>query len=380
MAHIEKYQAPALGNMLAHYDRSAELERGVRRDNIDPARTHLNYDLRPRPDGVSQLDVVHARIASLNLKRAPRKDAVRLCDCIVTMPKWMAKIAPEQQRMFFEATCNTLDQIFGRDNVVSAFVHMDEMTPHVHYAFVPVTDDGRLSAKSVLNRQFMREFHGRLEDGVSQALGIPRTGLTLTEDERGQEAAEYVDLREYKDAKDQADRTAERLEGLRREEQRLQPTAATFTESCVTLARGREVGERERAAQAENRRLRERVSQLEASRARTNGRIAELDRRVREAGERLRGLGERLEDLRNQATELVAHVISAALQRGVTRFHFLPGGLRSDEIPKMFRACGEEGIGPRFDFSLPSEERRRETPSMYHTPAVRPRNSRGLDR
>lgn len=379
MAHIEKYQAPALGNMLAHYDRSAELERGVRRDNIDPARTNLNYDLRPRPDGVSQLDAVNGRIASLDLKRAPRKDAVRMCDCIVTMPKWMTAIEPEQQRMFFDATCNTLDQIFGRDNVVSAYVHMDEMTPHVHYAFVPVTDDGRLSAKSVLNRQFMREFHGRLEDGVSQALGIPRTGLTLTEDERGQEAAEYVALREYKDAKAQADRTEARLESLRREEQRLQPTAATFTESCVTLARGREVGERERAAQAENRKLRERVSHLEADRARANQRIAGLDRRVRDARERLLGLGERFENLRNQASELVAHVIAAALQRGVTRFHFMPAGLRSDEIPQMFRACGEQGTGPRFDFPLPSEERMRETPDVCYSPEI-PRDSRGSDR
>lgn len=73
-------------------------------------------------------------------------------------------------------------------------------------------------------------------------------------------------------------------------------------------------------------------------------------------------------------------MIAAALERGVTRFHFMPAGLRSDEIPQMFRACGEQGVGPRFDFSLPSEERMRETPDVCHTPAVHPRDGRRLDR
>lgn len=62
MAHIEKYQSSALGNMLGHYERRAELEHGYERENIDPERTHLNYNLCERE---SPLGFVDERIGGL---------------------------------------------------------------------------------------------------------------------------------------------------------------------------------------------------------------------------------------------------------------------------------------------------------------------------
>lgn len=124
MAHIEKYQSSALGNMLGHYERRAELEHGYERENIDPERTHLNYNLCERPD---QLGFVDERIAALDLKRAPRKDAVRMVDTVVTLPA----AYHSDTREFMEAVKDTLDGIFGAENCVGAYVHMDEKTPHI---------------------------------------------------------------------------------------------------------------------------------------------------------------------------------------------------------------------------------------------------------
>lgn len=199
MAHIEKYQASALGNMLGHYERRAELEHGYERENIDPERTHLNYNLCERE---SPLGFVDERIGELDLKRAPRKDAVRMVDTVVTLPQSYEG----DVREFMVAVKETLDGIFGAENCVGAWVHMDETTPHMHYASVPVTEDGRLSAKSLLNRTFMKRFHDRLESGVCERLGIERAGLTLTDDERGQRAGRYVGLSEYKAAQEQVRR------------------------------------------------------------------------------------------------------------------------------------------------------------------------------
>ena len=193
MAHIEKFQASALGGMLGHYARKSELEHGYVRDNIDPTRTHLNFNLRER---VRPIEFIDERIKALNLKRAVRKDAVKMIDTVVTLPQGYTG----DVREFMEAVKETLDGIFGAENCVGAWVHLDETTPHMHYASVPVTEDGRLSAKSLLTRAFMREFHPKLEEGVCECLGIERAGLTLTDEERQEKAVRYVGLAEYKSA------------------------------------------------------------------------------------------------------------------------------------------------------------------------------------
>lgn len=69
---------------------------------------------------------------------------------------------------------------FGEDNIASFIVHLDEMNPHAHCVFVPMTPDGRLCAKEVIGgknkneaRQRMRELHTRFA-AVSRKYGLDR--------------------------------------------------------------------------------------------------------------------------------------------------------------------------------------------------------------
>lgn len=315
MAHIEKYQASALGNMLGHYERRAELEHGYERENIDPERTRLNYNLCERQN---PLGFVDERIGELGLKRAPRKDAVKMIDTVVTLPA----AYHGDTREFMAAVKETLDGIFGAENCAGAYVHMDETTPHMHYASVPVTEDGRLSAKSLLNRTFMKRFHDRLEAGVCERLGIERAGLTLTDEEREQRAGKYVSLPEYKAAQDavrskeqrsmelnneiadregdlveldsaiedrqlelqdlgqQIEQEQRRLESVRRaiKEKELEPAPQTLGESLRTLWTARNDGAREEQLAGEIDGLRSRISELEGANRAARERVAELDR------------------------------------------------------------------------------------------------------
>lgn len=304
MAHFEKYKAPALGNMCAHYARVPELERGYTRDNIDPSRMALNYNLGPTRPGVTQVDFISSRIASLGLKRL-RKDAVRMADCVVTMPRNAA--LEGREREFFEAVYRTLEAMFGRANVISAYVHMDESQPHMHFAFVPVTRDGRLSCKDVLTRPFLKGFHGVLETNVSHALGLDRSGLCLTDEEREERGGEYVGLEEYKAAKDAAKEQVQRLESVQRkcetaEAERdglarvIEPVAEAGALELGALALGRGLGERERSAAEENEQLRAGVQHLEAEKAELERECEALDRRAgglaRELGRARRALQE----------------------------------------------------------------------------------------
>lgn len=196
MAHIEKYQQPALKGMTDHYARVAERERGFERENIDPARMGENYNLAP--DRGDPLEFIQARIESLDLKRKPRSNAVRLCDCIVTLPR---DCKPEDEPKFFRATEDFLSHKWGVENVVSAWVHKDEAQPHLHHAWVPVTEDGRLSAKDVVSRGMLRSLHKELNDAVDAALGY-HVSVLLGDEQRAEKELSHLDQGDYVAAKE----------------------------------------------------------------------------------------------------------------------------------------------------------------------------------
>ena len=170
MAHAAKYTASASGHMLSHYDRSKE-NLG---DNIDQSRTHLNYNLAP-DHGMSQLEFIHQRMSEVRCLN--RADVNIMCDWVITLPKEIKCIAPgihmtpNQEmvsRLFFERTYQFLTDRYGKENVISAHVHKDETSDHMHYAFVPVVADPKhggekLSAKEAITRADLKTFHEDLE-------------------------------------------------------------------------------------------------------------------------------------------------------------------------------------------------------------------------
>ena len=56
-------------------------------------------------------------------------------------------------RVFFEEALRFLEQHQSKETIISAVVHMDEKTPHMHLCFVPLTEDGRLSAKDIIGNK-----------------------------------------------------------------------------------------------------------------------------------------------------------------------------------------------------------------------------------
>lgn len=175
MAHVTKFNRGAVGHMLAHYDRSKDVGEHVHND-----RTHLNYNLAQDFQPMKQLDYLHQRLSEIKVQQ--RKDVNVLCDWIVTAPK---DLAAQDYERFFKACCNMLCERYGKKNVVSAYVHMDETTPHMHFAFIPVKhvvredkknpgsiiEYDKVSAKEVITKRDLQTFHRDLSEHVGRELG-----------------------------------------------------------------------------------------------------------------------------------------------------------------------------------------------------------------
>lgn len=121
--------------------------------DIDWECSCLNYDLHEEQNQ-NFSRAVKNRINSLNLKRAVRKDAIVMAQVLVTPDyNFFEGMTDYRRERFFIDSYNFLCRRYGKENGVSSTVHLEERTPHMHFNFIPVTKDGRLSAKSIFTKQ-----------------------------------------------------------------------------------------------------------------------------------------------------------------------------------------------------------------------------------
>ena len=160
----------SLGGIRSHMNREHESKTNP---DIDPERTDDNYFLEK--DAKNLQTRVNARIKELNLKKAVRKDAVRLLDFVVTAsPESMQAMSPEQQREYFKQGMEFLKEFYGEKNFLYCVVHLDEANPHAHVGFVPITKDNRLCAKEITNRAGLKKLQDEFYENVSSKFGLER--------------------------------------------------------------------------------------------------------------------------------------------------------------------------------------------------------------
>lgn len=137
-----------------------------------------NADNERTPDNkccVSEsTDEAMGRLREL-LPEKRRKDAVLAVEYVMTAsPEWWDSASPRQQAEFFARSELWLEKKYGKDRIVAAVVHRDEATPHLSAFVVPLTEDGRLSAKEFIgSRSKMRDDQSSYADLVKK-LGLER--------------------------------------------------------------------------------------------------------------------------------------------------------------------------------------------------------------
>ena len=118
---------------------SAHIERTIKPKNADESRTHLNRELITFPDGVeSRTQAIQHRLDTAGLTRKIGNNQVRAIRVLLTgTHENMEHIANEDR---LDEWCSDnlkyLADTFGKENIVSAVLHMDEQTPHIHATLV----------------------------------------------------------------------------------------------------------------------------------------------------------------------------------------------------------------------------------------------------
>ena len=141
--HLEKAKGADSGM-------SAHIERTIQPKNADPTRTHLNREIIQFPDGVrNRTAAIQHRLDTAGLKRKIGKNQVQAIRIVLTGTHTDMEQIEKNGRL--DEWCNDnldwLRKTYGADNVVSAVLHMDEETPHIHATIVPIVQTERKKQK-----------------------------------------------------------------------------------------------------------------------------------------------------------------------------------------------------------------------------------------
>lgn len=200
--HLEK----AKGNDSAM---SAHIERTIHPKNADASRSHLNKELIVYPESVkNRTSAIQYRLDNAHLKRKIGTNQVRAIRVLLSGTHEVMKTIVENKQLnnWCNDNLNWIKETFGEENLVSAVLHMDEKTPHIHATIVPIVtgerrkandsqtykkknlNDNRLCADDIMARNKLKHYQN------TYAMAMAKYGLR-----RGIEGSEakHISTTEY---------------------------------------------------------------------------------------------------------------------------------------------------------------------------------------
>ncbi len=139
---------------------------------IDSARTKNNYHIYKRRSTYTEF--LNKRIADLNLPTKPRKDAVLMASFVIGSDgEFFSRLTSEEQEQFFSDCTWYFANRYGEENIISAVVHRDETTPHLHLNIFP-EHNGRICAKQLFNPKELKALQTDFHDKVGKNYGLQR--------------------------------------------------------------------------------------------------------------------------------------------------------------------------------------------------------------
>ena len=172
-----KYKGPEISQIEAHNERTKETY--ASNPDIDPTRTHLNFHL------IKPQDKYRAE-SNRQIKEAgcrTRSDSIRVMEALFTAtPEFFKGKKRSELKEFFGEALEFIKQNQAPETIISAVVHLDEKSPHMHLCFVPLTEDKRLCAKEILgNKKKLTQWQDKYWEHMVKKYPTLERGETASE-------------------------------------------------------------------------------------------------------------------------------------------------------------------------------------------------------
>lgn len=178
--------------------------------DIDVSKSHLNYDILDKVKSY-KTDIEGYINANKFSKRAVRKDAVLVCEWIITSDSdFFESLSPADTREYFQTAIDFFAERYGSKNLMYAQVHLDERTPHMHLGIVPFDKDNKLTAKTMFDREALQDIQNELPRYMNER------GFKVERGRVGSEA-KHLTVQEYKDVQKEIKKQSEVLDGVKKE-------------------------------------------------------------------------------------------------------------------------------------------------------------------
>jgi len=178
--HIQKFHKNDVKGLEKHNSRDFSKSKN---EDIKEEKTVENYDLRKIGEEINYSKDLSKRLEegyfyvpkNMSKPKEIKDDQVHIVGIVVSANYEFFQDMPlEKEKEFFEKTLEKIEEKFGKENILSAKVHKDEKTPHLHIDLVPLTKDGKLSAKELFTKESLRGLQDIAIDLKDQGFNIDR--------------------------------------------------------------------------------------------------------------------------------------------------------------------------------------------------------------
>lgn len=206
---------------------------------------------------------------------------------------------------FFQGKTNGENDTFFRDclkfherhfgHIISAVIHYDETTPHLHVISVPLTQDGRLSARDVIgNKAKMSKAQDEFFEQVGKGYGLER-GIHMD----GQEKKKHISAQEHelREIRQKIARGQEELEAIEHSKETARTRAQTARQTATELQKEVEQLQEERSRQHNS------LKMLSASKTDRQKELRGINNAIRQKQRELEAIKEDVEEVKEYLTE-----------------------------------------------------------------------------
>lgn len=144
----------------------------------------------------------------------PRRNSVLCMEAILSLsPEFFEDNKNKRINDFARQAKAFLVEKYG-NNLIGCYLHLDEKTPHIHAYIIPMTNNGRLSARETFNKNTLKEFQETYCKKMNEIEGFDFTYKSGSKAEHKDIKEFYSEINKITEYKNKNDKLKEQIKNL----------------------------------------------------------------------------------------------------------------------------------------------------------------------